>query len=78
MVLNPPEGLPRVIPYLLYNDVDAALEWLTGTCGFSVQFRMPGPDGKAMHAEVALNGGVVMLGNPGSDYQNPTKRGGVT
>jgi PhnB protein len=39
---------------------------------------MPGPDGRAMHAEVGLGEGVVMMGNPGPDYRNPKKLGGAT
>lgn len=39
---------------------------------------MKGPDGKANHGEVGLGDGVVMMGNPGPDYQNPKRRGGAT
>ena len=78
MVENPPEGFPRITPYLLYEDVDAAVEWLVTVAGFSERLRMKGPDGRANHAEVALGEGVVMMGNPGPDYQNPKRRGGAT
>ena len=78
MVQNPPDGFPRITPYLLYEDVDAAVEWLVGVAGFSERLRMKGPDGRANHAEVALGEGVVMMGNPGPDYQNPKRRGGAT
>ncbi len=78
MVENPPEGFPRITPYLLYEDVDASLDWLVGTFGFTERVRMKGPDGKANHAEVSLGDGVVMMGHPGPDYQNPRRRGGAT
>jgi uncharacterized glyoxalase superfamily protein PhnB len=65
MVQNPPEGFPQITPYPLYQDVDAAIDWLVNTCGFTEQGRMKGPDGKANHAEVGLGGGAVMMGNPG-------------
>jgi PhnB protein len=78
VVLNPPEGFPRITPYLLYEDLDAAVDWLIGAFGFNEQVRMTGPDGKAVHAELKLGDGVVMMGHPGSDYQNPKHRGGVT
>ena len=78
MTQSPPEGFPRITPYLLYEDVDAAVDWLIAAFGFSERFRMPGPDGKAMHAEIGLGDGVVMMGNPGPGYQNPTHRGGAT
>jgi len=78
MAQNPPEGFPRVTPYLLYEDVDAALDWLVEAFGFTEQVRMKGPDGKANHAEVGLADGVVMMGHPGPDYKNPKRRGGET
>lgn len=78
MTQSPPEGFPRIAPYLLYEDVDAAVDWLVGTCGFVERERMNGPDGKAMHAEVGLGDGVVMMGHPGPDYRNPTRLGGAT
>jgi PhnB protein len=78
MVQNPPEGFPRITPYLLYEDVDAAVDWLVGAFGFTERVRMKGPDGKANHAEVSHGDGVVMMGNPGPDYQNPKQRGGAT
>jgi PhnB protein len=78
MIKNPPEGFPRITPYLLYEDVDTAADWLMRVFGFEERFRMKGPDGKAMHAELGLADGVVMMGNPGADYQNPAHRGGVT
>jgi uncharacterized glyoxalase superfamily protein PhnB len=78
MAQNPPDGFPQITPYLLYEDVDAALDWLTGAFGFTETVRMAGPDGKANHAEMTLGTGVVMMGHPGPDYQNPKHRGGVT
>ena len=78
MVDNPPAGFPRITPYLLYEDVDATLDWLIAAFGFTEQVRMKGPDGKANHAEVSLGDGVVMMGHPGPDYQNPKRRGGAT
>jgi PhnB protein len=78
MVQNPPEGFPRITPYLLYEDVDAALDLLITAFGFTERVRMKGPDGKANHAEISLGDGVVMMGHPGPDYQNPKRRGGAT
>ncbi len=78
MVQNPPEGFPQITPYLLYEDVDAAVDWLVRVFGFTEEVRMKGPDGKANHAEVRMGDGVVMMGNPGTDYLNPKRRGGAT
>jgi uncharacterized glyoxalase superfamily protein PhnB len=78
MTESPPDGFPQITPYLLYEDVDAAVDWLVETFGFVEHVRMAGPDGKANHAEAALGDGVVMMGNPGAGYQNPKHRGGAT
>ncbi|HEY1324453.1 MAG TPA: VOC family protein [Streptosporangiaceae bacterium] len=78
MVQNPPKDTPRVSPYLLYEDVDAAVEWLTKAFGFTETVRMPGQDGKTVHAELRHGGGLVMLGNPGPGYRNPRHLGGAT
>jgi PhnB protein len=61
MAQNPPEGTQRVIPYLMYRDAPAALEFLCKALGFDERFRMPAPDGKLMHAEVGYQDNVVML-----------------
>ena len=50
MASNPPEGFPRITPYLLYEDCDAALEFLAKAFGFTEDMRVPGPDGKVTHA----------------------------
>lgn len=78
MAENPPPDFPRITPYLLYGDVDAAVDWLTRVFGFTERMRLKGPDGRANHAEIQMGDGVVMMGNPGPDYQNPKRRGGAT
>jgi uncharacterized glyoxalase superfamily protein PhnB/drug/metabolite transporter (DMT)-like permease len=77
MVSNPPEGFPRITPYLLYEDCAAALEFLAKAFGFTEDMRVPGPEGKVTHAEMRLADGVVMMGWPGDDYQNPSRHGHV-
>jgi len=75
---NPPEGMPRITPYLLYEDVAGALEWLSRAFGFRERMRIPGPDGKVGHAEMELADGIIMMGCPGPQYQNPKRVGHVT
>ena len=78
MAVNPPSNMPRITPYLYYEDVAGALAWLTKAFGFRERMRMPGPEGKIMHAEMELADGVVMMGNPGPEYRNPKKLGAAT
>jgi uncharacterized glyoxalase superfamily protein PhnB len=40
--------------------------------------RLAGPDGKTNHAEMELADGVIMMGCPGPEYQNPKRIGHVT
>jgi uncharacterized glyoxalase superfamily protein PhnB len=70
--------MSAVTPYLLYEDVAAAVEWLSGAFGFRERLRFPDPDGTITHAEMELNGGEIMLGHPGPDYKSPKRLGQAT
>jgi PhnB protein len=78
MAQNPPKGYPRLMPYLLYADSNAAIDFLTRAFGFREKYRMTGDDGRVNHAELELDDAVVMLGTPGSDYKNPKALGSST
>jgi PhnB protein len=78
MPLNPPKNTPRITPYLLYEEVAGAIDWLTTAFGFQESMRIPGPDGKTAHAEIRLFDGLIMLGCPGAEYRNPKRLGVVT
>jgi PhnB protein len=79
MVDAVPKDYPRITPYLLYDDVDAALDFVVAAFGFVERVRMPGPDGKAMHAEASIGDGFVMMGKPDdAGYRNPATLGGTT
>jgi PhnB protein len=70
---------PTVSPYLLYEDVAAALDWLRDAFGFEERLRFADDDGTVTHAEVTVGtDGVVMLGHPGPDYRDPRHLGGGT
>jgi PhnB protein len=79
MAINPiPEG-PRITPYLLYEDVGKALDWLSKAFGLQ-EFgdRFTGSDGKVSHAAMQLGNGQIMLGCPGPTYKNPKRLGHAT
>lgn len=61
MVQNPPCGSQRIVPYLLYADASAAIEFLTRAFGFTERVRMRGPDGLVMHCELDMCGEIVMI-----------------
>ncbi len=69
---------PQVIPYLLYADAGAAMDWLIKTFGFTERVRDRRGNGTVRHGELVLdNGGVIMLGSPGPDFRGPRELGGV-
>ena len=79
MPKNPPEGYPRISPYLYYEDAGAMIDWLTQAFGFSERLRVPGEGGRVMHAEIELDGGVVMLASPPRErFENPARLGAST
>jgi uncharacterized glyoxalase superfamily protein PhnB len=68
MVQNPPKDMPRIMPYLHYNNLEKALEWLSSVFGFQVSLTLPDKHGKLMHAEVKYADGVMMLGPANPKY----------
>jgi PhnB protein len=67
-----------IIPYLLYADADAALEFLARAFGFEERLRYTGAAGYVSHAEMRLGDGIIFLGDPGDDYRNPKQLGQET
>ena len=71
--------MQRITPYLLYEDVGGALDWLAKAFGFrEYGTKMSDPDGKVRHAAMELDGSIIMMGCPGPDYKNPKRLGQVT
>ena len=57
---------------LSYEDVGAAIDWLTEAFGFSESGeRFTDGDGRVTHAELSLDGATVFLGWPGPEYRSP-------
>jgi uncharacterized glyoxalase superfamily protein PhnB len=70
---------PQVVPYLLYEDAGAAMDWLTKVFGFAERVRDRQDEGTVRHGELLLdNGGVIMLGSPGDGFRGPARLGEVT
>jgi uncharacterized glyoxalase superfamily protein PhnB len=72
-----PQGFSRVTPYLLYEDVAGALDWLSRAFGFEERLRFTGADGTVTHAEMTLGDGLIMMGDPGPEYQSPHRSGSI-
>jgi len=71
-----------IIPALRYRDAPAAIEWLCQVFGFARHAVYANPDGTIAHAELALNGGMIMLGSVKDDeygrhFKSPSETGGI-
>jgi len=61
-----------ITPYLLYENVAGALQFLAKAFGFRKNgCQMLGPDGKINHAAMQLGEDFIMMGYPGAKYKNP-------
>ena len=56
-----PEGLHSVTPNLIIKDASRAIDWYKQALGVQELYRMPGPDGRIMHAEIKIGNSVVMV-----------------
>ena len=79
MVEAVPADYPGVMPYLVVNDGAGAIDFYTRAFGAEERGRMPMPGGKLAHAEIVVNGHVVMLADemPGMGSGSPTSLGGT-
>src|SRR5260370_6236804 len=70
-----------IMPTLRYRDARAAIEWLCDVLGFMRHAVYDGPDNTVGHAELTLNGGMIMLGSHKDDeygrgFKSPGELGG--
>ncbi len=71
-----------VIPAFRYQDAPAAIEWLCKVLGFTRHAVYEGAGGEINHAELALGGGMIMLGSMKDDehgrrFKSPGELGGA-
>jgi uncharacterized glyoxalase superfamily protein PhnB len=71
MVTNRSAPGATVVPILIYEDVDGAIEWLCGAFGFRERLRALGPDGRVSHAQLTIGMGGIMLGRQGGPFRVP-------
>ena len=55
------EVQPAVSPHLVVDDAAAAIDFYVKVFGAQEYGRVPGPDGKLVHAALNINGFMVML-----------------
>jgi len=75
-----PEGYHTVTPHLIVRGGAKALEFYRAAFGAEETVRMPGPDGRLMHAEMRIGDSVVMLSDefPEQGSKSPQSLGGCS
>jgi PhnB protein len=58
-----PEGVPRapLSPHIVCRNAAKAIDFYKKAFGATEMMRMPGPDGRLIHASLLINGAVVMM-----------------
>ena len=56
-----PDGYHSVQPYLIFKNTAAAIDFYKKALGAKERMRMPGPDGKIMHAELEVGDSCLMM-----------------
>ena len=76
-----PEGFHSVTPAIVVKDAAKAIDFYKKALGAQELVRMPGPDGKIMHAEIKIGDSIIFLGEempmPGN-IRSPQTLGGST
>ena len=56
-----PDGHHALTPYLIVDDAAGAIAFYTRAFGAHELYRIPGPDGRVMHAEIVIGDSLLML-----------------
>jgi PhnB protein len=75
-----PEGYHNVTPYLFVRSAASAIDFYKNIFGATEIMRMPGSNGKIMHAELRIGDSIVMLAdeNPQTGVMSPQTIGGFS
>ena len=76
------DNTPMLVPHLIVDDAVAALDFYAKAFGAEEMVRLPGPDGKLMHACTRINGFPVFLNDDFPEFNDgksttPTALGGT-
>jgi PhnB protein len=67
-----PKGSHTITPGLAVRNADQAIEFYKKALGAKEKSRMPGPDGKIMHADLMIGDTHIMLGEENLQMGNPS------
>jgi PhnB protein len=73
-----PDGYSSVTPYLIVSGAASAIDYYRMAFDAQEIMRMPGPDGKIMHAELQIGSSRIMLADesPQMGHKSPQTLGG--
>jgi PhnB protein len=74
-----PNDYPRLTPYLIVDDANAAIDFYSSVLGAKERMRMAGPDGRVGHAELDIGDSMIMLADEHLDMgaRGPRTIGGT-
>jgi uncharacterized glyoxalase superfamily protein PhnB len=74
-----PEGFHSLTPHIIVKNVGEAVDWYSKALGAKETYRMPGPGGEILHAEVKIGDSPLMLApeNPDWESKGPAMLGGT-
>jgi PhnB protein len=64
------EVTPAVLPHLVVDNAAAAIDFYVKAFGATELGRVPGPDGKLIHAALSINGSTVMLNDDFPEFND--------
>jgi PhnB protein len=74
--IRPARYRDAVVPHIYVDDAAHGIAFYARAFGAEELFRIAGPDGKILHAEISIAGSVIMLGDPdGKLYAEPKTLG---
>jgi len=77
--MRPQRYLNTIVPHIYIDDAAQAMAFYARALGAQELFRIAGPDGKILHAEISICGSVIMLGDPDDKlYAQPRALGRTT
>lgn len=83
MAVNPKANQPMLVPHLVVDDAAAALDFYARAFGADEMARIPGPEGRLIHAALQINGFMVFLNDDFPEFNDgksstPTALGGTS
>ena len=71
--MSSPAGFPRIVPHLIYDNVAAAIDWLTAAFGFHerTSARHTLPNGTVGRAQIEVADSLFTVGTPSIHGNSP-------